>query len=421
MLKSSAFLLSLLLVFVVAAMPAFAEELPVVKPGTVGLSAEKLSGIEDVVERAIDEQRTAGAVVLVLRKGKVAHFSAHGQQEIGKQRPMQRETIFRIYSMTKPITTVAAMMLWEQGRFDLDDPVAKFLPEFRDVKVHAGDGDTLNLVPCDRPMTVRDLMRHTSGLTYGGGKGPVARAYSEANLRGRGLTLKEFTGELARLPLMYQPGTRFEYGYSTDVLGRLVEVWSGQSLDEFFAKRIFAPLEMSDTGFVVPDAKLDRFAANYGPAPAGGLKVIDDPETSRYRRQPAMFSGGGGLVSTARDYGRFMQMILGGGELDGRRLLKRETIELMTTNHIPEEALPIVQGFPRLGWGFGLGWSVRVGEGAEEDPAPIGECRWGGAASTHFWFSPKSELAVVVMQQHRPFIRILESGIKPIVYAAIED
>lgn len=399
-----------------------AEELPIVKPGTVGLSAEKLSEINGVVDEAIKKEQTAGAIVVVMRKGQIVHFSTHGWQDIDKKRPMQRDTIFRIYSMTKAITTVAAMTLWEEGRFKLDDPVSKYLPEFKNVTVHEqGDRDAIEFVACNREMTVRDLMRHTSGLTYGNGKGPVDQLYQKANLRGRNLSLEEFVKALAKLPLKYQPGSRFEYSYSTDVLGRLVEVWSGMPLDEFFAKRILTPLDMKDTGFAVPDSEIKRFASSYGPDAEGGLQVIDDPQTSRYRKQPATFSGGGGLVSTARDYSRFCQMVVGRGKLGKHRVLKSKTIKLMTHNHIPKEALPIVQGFPRIGWGFGLGWAVRVGKDEKDaTSSPIGECRWGGAASTHFWFSPKDEIAVVVMQQHRPFIRILETAIKPIVYAALE-
>jgi CubicO group peptidase (beta-lactamase class C family) len=398
-----------------------AEELPIVKPATVGLSAEKLSEINRAVDASVKKEQTAGAVVVVMRKGKIVHFSTHGWQDIDKKRPMQRDTIFRIYSMTKAITTVAAMTLWEEGRFKLDDPVSKYFPDFKNVTVHEkGEGDAIEFAACDREMTVRDLMRHTSGLTYGNGDGPVDQLYQKANLRGRNLSLGEFVKALAKLPLKYQPGTRFEYSYSTDVLGRLVEVWSGMPLDKFFAKRILTPLDMKDTGFSVPDSEIKRFASSYGPKPKDGLEVIDAPETSRYRKPPASFSGGGGLVSTARDYSRFCQMIVGGGELGKHRVLKSKTIQLMTRNHIPKKTLPIVQGFPRIGWGFGLGWAVRVGKDEKDTTSPIGECRWGGAASTHFWFSPKDEVAVVVMQQHRPFIRILETAIKPIVYAAIE-
>jgi CubicO group peptidase (beta-lactamase class C family) len=417
------FITSLLchLIVVSVSLRGFAGELQVVKPGTVGLSAEKLDEINQAVDQAVKDGKTAGAIVVVMRKGKVAHFSTHGWQDIEKKRRMQPDTIFRIYSMSKAITTVAAMTLWEEGRFKLDDPVSKYLPEFRNMKVYAkGKGDAAEFVPCKREMTVRDLMRHTSGLTYGGGKAVVDQLYQKADLRGRGLALGKFTKELAKLPLKYQPGSRFEYSYSTDVLGRLVEVWSGKSLDKFFAERIFSPLDMKDTGFAVPDSEIERFASSYGPNPEGGLRVIDAPETSRYRKSPPMYSGGGGLVSTARDYSRFCQMVVGEGELGGQHLLKNDTLQLMTRNHIPKDALPIVQGFPRVGWGFGLGWAVRYGKDVENTNSPIGECRWGGAASTHFWFSPKDELAVVVMQQHRPFIRILETAIKPIVYSAIE-
>ncbi len=398
---------------------AAGDELPSAKPESVGLASDKLAKINDAVDQAVKDEKTAGAVVVVIRRGKIAHFSAHGWQDIAGQRPMQRDTIFRIYSMTKPITTVAAMMLWEEGRFKLDDPVSKYLPELKNLDVYAGGDGDKEYVKEQQPITVRDLMRHTSGLTYGGGQTPVDKLYREKNFTGRGFTLQEFVSELGKMPLKYQPGTRFEYGVSTDVLGRLVEVWSGQTLDEFFQKRIFASLDMQDSGFAVPDSQIARFATSYGPAKDKGLKVIDAPDTSRYRKQPKMLSGGGGLVSTARDYIRFLQMLLAGGTLDGHRILKADTISLMTKNHIPKKSLPIVQGFPRVGWGFGLGFAIRMEKTDSEPTTPIGECRWGGAASTHFWFSPKDELAVVVMQQHRPFIRILETEIKPIVYGAV--
>ena len=395
-----------------------ADEIPSAKPEAVGLSSDKLAKINVAVDQVVKDGKTAGAVVVVIRRGKIAHFSAHGWQDVAQQRPMQQNTIFRIYSMTKPITTAAAMMLWEDGRFKLDDPVSKYLPELKDLWVYAGGGADLYGKE-QQAMTVRDLMRHTSGLTYGGGRTPVDQEYREKKFSNRERTLKQFVSELGKMPLKYQPGTRFEYGVSTDVLGRLVEVWSEQTLDKFFQKRIFAPLGMRDSGFAVPDAQIARFATSYGPAEDKGLRVIDAPDTSRYRKQPNMLSGGGGLVSTARDYIRFMQMLLAGGTLDGHRILKADTISLMTKNHIPKKSLPIVQGFPRIGWGFGLGFAVRLEKTDSEPTTPIGECRWGGAASTHFWFLPKEELAVVVMQQHRPFIRILESEIKPIVYAAI--
>ncbi len=397
-------------------------ELQVVNPESVGFSAEKLSEINTVVNHAVEKNQTAGAVVVVLRKGKIAHFSTHGWQDIETRRPMRRDTIFRIYSMTKAITTVAAMTLWEKGRFKLDDPVSKYLAEFKGAKVYVkGEGDAAEFADIEREMTVRDLMRHTSGLTYASKDSPVNRLYQKAKLRDRGLGLDPFCKELGKLPLKYQPGSRFEYGYSIDVLGRLIEVWSEMSLDRFFAERIFAPLDMKNTGFMVPDRDLDRFATCYGPDPEGGLKAIDVPANSRFRKRPTILMGGGGLVSTARDYSRFLHMILSGGTLGEHRILKPETIELMTRNHIPKAALPIVQRFPRIGWGFGLGWAVRVAKDDDKPESPIGECRWGGAASTHFWLSPKDDIAVVVMQQHRPFIRILETAIKPIVYSAIKN
>ena len=396
-----------------------ADELPRAVPENVGLSSAKLDKINQIVTQAIKDNKTAGAVVVVLWQGCIVHFSAHGWQDIDGRLPMRLDTVFRLYSMTKPITTVAAMLLADEGRFKLDDPVSKYLPELKHLRVFAR-GEDEEYEACQNEMTVRDLMCHSSGLTYGGGNTPVDRICKEKNFTDLGRTLEQFIEELGEVPLKYQPGTRFEYGLSTDVLGRLVEVWSGQELDEFLADRIFAPLQMKDTGFSVPDASIKRFAAMYGPDPDGGLKEIDSPETSPFRVRPKMLSGGGGLVSTAGDYVRFCQMLLNGGLLDNHRILKRESVALMTQNHIPKDALPIVHGHPKIGWGFGLGFSIRMKKDVD-DPLPIGECRWEGAASTSFSIWPKDEIAVVVMQQHRPFIEILENTIKPIVFEAITN
>ena len=401
---------------------AFANELPVAEPEQAGFAADRLHEINGVVEDAVAAGKTAGAVVVVLRHGRIAHFSANGWLDIENQVPLQQDTIFRIASMTKPLTTVAGLILWEEGLLKLDEPVSKYLPDLKGIKVYVdGDGDLSKYAPAKQEMTVRDLMRHTSGLTYGGGDTPVDQLYQEKISFDHNEPLHEFVDKIIRLPLKYQPGTRFEYGVSTDVLGRLVEIQSGQSLAEFFEKRIIAPLEMHDTGYSVPDAKINRLAVSYRVGENGRLMVIDSPQSSRYRREAIMHAGGGGLVSTARDYARFCQMLLGGGMLDGQRIVKADTIAMMTQNQIPKEALPIVHGHPRIGWGFGLGFAVRY-ELANDDPlSPVGECRWGGSASTHFWLSPSDDLAVVVMQQRQPFFRDLEDQIKPVVYKAIVD
>jgi CubicO group peptidase (beta-lactamase class C family) len=341
--------------------------------------------------------------------------------EAGK--PMKRDTIFRFYSMTKPITTVAAMMLYEQGKINLDDPVSKYIPEFKELKVVADpDAEDIEEVAANRKMTVRDLMRHTSGLTYGiFGNTAVDKLYRKSvQLGGNRTTLENMTKNLAKIPLLYQPGTKWHYSVSTDVLGRVVEVASGQSLDKFFAERIFEPLGMEDTAFSVPKEKIHRFATNYGPNPQGSLRPIDKPETTRYAKMPTFLSGGGGLVSTASDYMRFCLMLLNKGEFGSKRLLKTETVEMMTKNQLPEIAYPIGSG-DRAGVGFGLGFSVRVESSNGEASSRIGEYGWGGMASTHFWISPNDGITVVALTQHIPFSNRAERALKPIIYEAISD
>jgi CubicO group peptidase (beta-lactamase class C family) len=316
--------------------------------------------------------------------------------------------------MSKPITTAAAMILYDEGKFKLDDPVATYLPEFKNLKVYQKDGEPAEL---KRPVTMRDLMRHTAGLTYGSmGNSPVDKMYREKKVLDRNSTLEQMVEKLGTIPLMYQPGTHWHYSVAVDALGRAVEVISGKPLDEFFAERIFTPLDMKDTGFYVPADKLERFAVNYGPTKEGGLRAIDSPATSAYRKKPKLFSGGGGLVSTARDYLRFCQMMQNGGELDGKRVLRADTVKMMTKNQLPAEAM---RHQADAGAGFGLGFSVRV-KGAPNGPA-LGEYGWGGAASTHFWMSPRDELAVIVLQQYMPFQNRLEVELKPIIYGAITD
>ncbi len=402
--------------FLCTAFTAFADDLPRSTPEAVGLSSAKIEKVKDVVQGMIDKKETAGVLTIIARHGKVIQLETFGKMDIEADKPMQPDTIFRIYSMTKPITSVAAMMLLEEGKFQLDDPVAKYLPEFKNVRVYAGESK--EPVAPNRDVTIRDLMRHTSGLTYGiFGTSPVDKMYNDAKLF-EAESLADQVQKIAKLPLLYQPGTHFNYSLSADVLGRLVEVLSGKTLDEFFQERIFTPLDMKDTGFFVPEENVPRFAANYGPGEKGeGLKVIDVPAKSRFTTRPKILSGGGGLVSTARDYMRFCQMMLNGGELQGARLLRKETVEQMTTNQLPAEAMPLkLGGLSAPGLGFGLGFSVRtIG-----DQASKGEYGWGGAASTHFWIAPNSNLIVIALQQYMPFSLKLEMALKPVIYSAIE-
>jgi CubicO group peptidase (beta-lactamase class C family) len=400
---------------------ARAEELPLAMPGDVGLSGEKLASVKTLVQAAVDKHQTAGAVVLIARRGKVAYLEAFGKLNSSTGEPMPPDAIFRIHSMSKPITTAAALLLYEEGKFNLDEPAAKYLPELKGLRVHAGKND--ETVEAKREMSIRDLMRHTSGLVYGMPNGTaVDKMYIAKGIDGPDLSLAEMVAALGKLPLQDQPGTRFNYSISTDVLARLIEVLSEKPIDQFVQARICRPLDLRDTGFTVPEDKLSRFAASHQLAAGGVLKVIDDPRTSRYRTRRKYLSGGGGLVSTARDYARFCQMLLNGGELGGVRLLRPETIKQMTSNQLPSEALPMkLNGFPLPGMGFGLGVSVRLNTITSTPGPDAGEFGWNGAASTYFWVAPRSEMVVIVLQQVQPYNFALQMALQPAIYRAIED
>ena len=396
----------------------FAAELPVAKPESVGMSAEKLQQVDKVVEDLIAKKRLAGAIVVVTRHGKVVYNKSFGKMDIEADKAMREDAIIRIYSMSKGITTAAALMLHDEGKIGLDDPVSKYIPEFKGVKVWKEGGSE----PAKREPTVRDLMRHTAGLTYGGiGNAEADKLFKAANLGDKGQTLEEFAAKMGKLPLKYEPGTEWMYSFATDILGRVVEVASGKSFDVFLQERVFKPLDMKDTGFHVPAEKLERLATVYNSDGKGNLNPVDVPATSSYRTKPNMLSGGGGLVSTTRDYLRFLQMVANGGTLDGKRLLKQETVKLMTHNEVPEVAMPIRFGKEmREGVGFGLGFNVRVAKSDKWDPAgPVGEWGWGGMASTHYWASPKEDLVVVTMEQTLPYSFMLEWAVKKPIYDAI--
>ena len=385
----------------------FAGELPVTSPENVGMSSEKLARAKSSVQALIDNEKMAGASIIVARKGKIVLSVTFGMMDQKAKKPMQPDTIFCIYSMSKPITSVAAMMLYEQGKLKLDDPISKYIPEFKGLKVYSESGKLDDQV---RQMSVRDLLRHTSGLTYGFfGNTAVDKMYMANGVLNRKSSLQAMINKLSGIPLLYQPGTKWHYSVSTDVLGYLVQKVSGQPLNEFFRQNIFEPLDMKDTAFYVPNEKVNRFAACYGPGQNGGLRIVDEPTQSRYRTRANLFSGGGGLVSTARDYMRFSQMLLNKGQLDGKRLLRSETVEMMTSNQLPDS---VKRGD---GEGFGLGFSVRLRDGR----FPQGEYGWGGAASTHFWISPKDELIVIALSQYIPFSSQLQNAVKSIIYDSI--
>ncbi|RPI82283.1 MAG: class A beta-lactamase-related serine hydrolase [Planctomycetaceae bacterium] len=397
-----------------------ADDLAVSRPEDVGMSSTALGRVKPALQKFVDEGKIPGAVVIVSRKGHTVLFETVGWRDVANQRPMERDTVFRIYSMTKPITSVAVMMLVEQGKIDLDAPVDQYLTEMRDREVQ--ETGVAALQPARRPITTRDLLRHTSGLTYGFfGDTEVDKKYRDANIVARDSSLGEMLTKLNGMPLVCHPGDRFCYSVSTDVLGRLVEIVSGESLDQYFERRIFRPLGMTDTAYHVRESAVSRFASNYNLNDAGKLRMIDAAETSPYLRQPGLLSGGGGLVSTASDYMRFCQMLARHGEFGGKRLLRPETVTVMTSNQLVGSAYPVTVGTDvRRGVGFGLGFYVVVEQIPGADYVPRGEYGWDGAASTHFWISPADDVQVVVHTQFMPFSLQLVNAVKPLVYAAIE-
>ena len=380
-----------------------------VSPDEVGMDCARLDRIEGYLQRHVDAGRLPGYLVAVTRRGQVAYLAAGGQRHIEDALPAQPDTLFRIYSMTKPITSVAAMMLYEQGAFELNDPIAKFIPAFANTRVYVAGSDLKQVTePVTEPIRIRHLLTHTSGLTYGFHRThPVDALYRAAGhelTTPAGMDSAALCEQWASFPLLFQPGSEFNYSVSTDVIGRLVEVLSGQSLGEFFAERILGPLGMADTAFGL-EQPTDRLARLYlttpdGLAPGDQLGVVVP--------RPAFESGGGGLLSTAYDYHRFTQMLLGGGELDGVRLLGPRTVALMRRNHIPGGVdletfgRPLYAETPLRGVGFGLGFSMVLDPVAYGTLASVGDYGWGGAASTAFWVDPAEELTCLFFTQLMP-------------------
>ena len=380
------------------------------RPEEVGLSAPRLARILSWMRRWVDPGRLPGLIVAIVRNDRLAWFETRGFRDVESGRPVEPDTLYRMYSMTKPITTVAALMLYEEGRFQLDDPIAKYIPAFAGTRVFAsGDADSFETEPLARPITVHDLMTHTSGLTYSFQcEHPVDALY-----RRRGIDFNANLGPLANVveataaqPLVFQPGGRWNYGVSTDVLGRLVEIWSGLPLDAFLAERIFSPLGMVDTGFHVAEGEGGRFASNYTRSEEGGLALVDAARESRFLKPAATLSGGGGLVSTAADYLRFLRMLRGRGTLGDTRLLGRKTVEHMTANQLPGDLAdmgqPTFSETPFTGVGFGLGVSVMLDPAKARIVGSPGEYAWGGMASTAFWVDPAEDLIVLLLTQLSP-------------------
>ena len=400
-------------------------------PEKVGMSSERLDHIGTTMRRLIDEKKIPGTVTLVARKGKVVHFEANGMRDLERGLPMEKDTIFRIYSQSKPVTGAALMMLFEEGKFLMTDPISKYLPEFTDMKVYVGEENgKIKTEPTNSPITIQQLASHTSGLSYSFMPGPVGAMYiQEETERGFGnapseggeffisepknppfKNLREWTKALAELPLVAQPGSIWNYSVGMDVLGALIEEVSKMSFGEFLKDRIFDPLGMVDSGFMVPEEKLNRFAANYGPL-VGNMMLMDDPEKSGYKTPPQLESGGGGLVSTAEDYMKFALMLLNKGEFEGKRYLGKKTVEFMTADHVGSERAGegltslfnmLGSGYAVKGMGFGVTGSVVVNPALAALPVSEGVYSWGGAASTHFWIDHKEDLLGIVHTQLLP-------------------
>ena len=379
------------------------------EPERVGLSAERLERVDGWMRRLVEDGKLPGVQVAVMRRGEIAFARQHGFADIARAKPMATDTIVRIYSMTKPLTSVAIMMLYEEGRFQLDDPITRFLPVFRDMRVATSMGAGIETVPAERDITFRDLLTHTSGLTYGFIQAtPIDALYREhgVDFQTSPKSLSEVVETAASLPLLAQPGTAWNYSIATDVLGHLVAVISGRDFGDFLRERILGPLGMVDTNFHIAREKIDRFASNYTKGPDGRPKLIDDAIEGPYATPRLIASGGGGLVSTAADYLRFCRFMLNKGELEGTRLLGRKTVELMTTNHLPGDMAqmgqPRFSESPYYGIGFGLGFSVTLDPATAQILGSPGEYAWGGAASTAFWIDPAEEMAVVLLTQLMP-------------------
>ena len=403
---------------------AWAEPLPTAKPEQVGLSSQRLERVGQSFKAQIEKGRFPGAVAVIVRKGKLAYFETFGQRDPATGAPMPKDAIFRLYSMTKPFASVGAMMLVEDGKLTLADPVSKYLPQLATLQVAVPKQDadgktTYTLVPAERPITVQDLLRHTSGFVYSNNttNQRVKEAYLATGVDWRDVTPAEQIERLAKVPLAHQPGTVWEYSLSTDVLGRVVETVSGMPLSAFLGQRLFAPLKMTDTAFVVPKQKVSRLAQPFATDKATG-KPIELLDVTVAQKNDA---GGAGSAATAGDYARFLQMMLNGGQLDGVRVLGRATVAYMTADHLDtiKPAIPVLQP----GYGFGLGFAVRKGGGVNNTIGSAGEYNWGGAAGTGFWIDPKEQLIAIMMTQTvpGPAQRVDRALFRHAVYQAIVD
>jgi CubicO group peptidase (beta-lactamase class C family) len=405
----------LILCLMTLAAVAAAQPLPLSTPEKEGMSSERLDRLHARFQEMVDRQQRAGAITLVLRNGKITDWKTYGYRDLGRKLAMEKDTICRIWSMTKVITSVAVMLLVEEGKVTLADPVSKHIPELKNMRVlTGGTAGAPVLADATRPITVKHLLTHTSGLTYSWGNDPVPEIYRKVKIF-EAANLKEFVGKVASVPLIAQPGEKYNYGINIDVLGYLVEVVSGMPFDRFVQERILTPLKMNDTHWVVPEEKLSRVAKTYtikdGKLGETSMEELNSTATVPY--------GGMGLYSTIGDYARFGQMLLNGGELDGARLLSRKTVELMTGNHLSTLKVPTID--PNGAYGFGLGGSVRLDIAKGETPGSLGQFGWDGAASTYFRMDPKEKLVTLLFQQYMPFDQPSLSLFSTLVYQAIVD
>ena len=401
-----------------------AQGFPRARPEDVGLSATALERITTTLQSYVDSGKFPGFLALIARHGKVAYVASVGWMDVEHQRAMSPDAVFRIYSLTKPIASAAAMQLYERGKVRLEDPVSKYIPAFAGVKVYAGGGAaTPELRDPERPITLADLLTHASGLTYGFiGNTPADSIYRRANLYNPRWTLAQLSDSLAHLPLAFSPGTRWNYSYSIDVLARVVELVSGMTFDRYLDSTLFRPLGMSTTAFHVTPAMEGHLTTAYALGPDGKLHATTPLIATEYGPEGRMLSGGGGLLSTLSDYLRFAQMLLNGGELDGHRVLKRETVALMMRDHLPPGLTPIppiTPDWPPGKNGFGYGGAVRV-DSDTTPPGSPGTFRWAGAASTFFWIDPQADLVAMVWTQHLPPGWSLDAQFQRLVYASVK-
>ncbi len=415
------FLFAALIFFFISA-SGYARDLKTGKPETVGMSAERLARMDAFMQEQIDNKKTGGIIVLVARKGKIVHHRAFGYADIESGKKLDTDHLFRLYSMTKPVTSVALLTLYEQGKFQLTDPLELYIPAFKDVKVFAGvdNNGKMILEEPKRKITIQDVFRHTAGFSYGFGPDLVSKAYQEAGMSFSEMkSLKELVDKLAKMPLLYQPGEQWVYSVAHDVQAYLVEYFSGMPFDKYVTETIIKPLDMKDAVFGIPDEYVSRYTTNYGPAKDGkGIVPIDKPESSNYARYKDHPFGGLSLSSTTMDYLKFSQMLLNGGELNGVRVLGRKTVELMRANHLPPNIPGISMGG---GVGYGLGVSSLINPAASGNLGSVGSFGWGGAATTHVIIDPAEDLVLLYFTQFMPSDMSTIGKFQTLAYQAIVE